>query len=647
MNLDDAEHFANQNAAKKEKVKKIILDSIKVKNPMFLKTDFEGDYAWLTEGDLVIDHVGEKFELNYSNFIVCLILLEVAEELLAEELPRNDIREALKFSHRFCDRIREPNIRHTWYHHLEINFKSFVLLFLNNKYSVDVTEPIESLTEDERRQERSLVSYEHFYRDAFPYLTNTSQELYHAAIRLHSQIFTQDNALQALRQLGEKNAKKAQEVLQLAKVNSSVVYNRFLPWLIIGLYSQDSVEMSKEAKALFVLDRQQGLFALALLPYKNPTDIQDAYEFVKSQPYVDAGYVLGLPFFYSQLIENTSTSNEIRRKCFSELAALAKTEDHLLRRTVSNFINSLQGYDEEKYAFLPQFLNWEDPNVIRDFFDRFETPTYLFRFIADMYSSFGLSTDLEIVSQSLGSQYASNRDLFENELLKMLTDDLAVVRFAGVQILLSAYGGVYSVNFLKLNQEGQSRVIESILPIPINIEEVLPLLLQLRKSPYTQIKDQLHGELKNLIRAFDHHLLEMVKKSCDENDTDDKAFMGLLEASFRDYNEEKKLRKSVNEFNPLLNELEYVQSYYRHEREYQAKLMQASGEKGIFNQLAKTVKVIRGNAFRSETNSQISVMGTISVSRLMDQRFNINPDLYEFNFKRSVYGKNYDSKSAK
>jgi hypothetical protein len=259
-----------------------------------------------------------------------------------------------------------------------------------------------------------------------------------------------------------------------------------------------------------------------------------------------------------------------------------------------------------------------------------------------------MKVNMELFKDPLSTQFYVNRAESEKELLKLLTDDIAIIRFGGIQVLLSNNGSPYIVNFLVLNEEEQLRIIESLLTLPmISVEELMPLVLPLRNSEFEPVKILLKNQLAELIEAYDFNLIELVQKNLDLNNIIDKELLESLEKSYSIYNEENKLRNSIKEFNPLDNELEFVELFYRLELEKQAEHIEKAQAKSFMTYIAKTMHIIRGSGFNTEENGTISMMGTVGISRLVDQRYSINPDQYEWKFRRNATGQNYNTAAEK
>ena len=389
----------------------------------------------------------------------------------------------------------------------------------------------------------------------------------------------------------------------------------------------------------------EGLFAITWFNYTNSEQIKTAFDFVTKQTITELTFLQNIPTFYIRLIDNKFTAENIKRECFKYIGEFTKHEDSQLRNNLVWRTGMINGFDKEKYELLPNFMSWGKPYFLRDYFSHFDSPKYLFELVRESYLRHGMSVDVELLKDALHSQYYQNPKEFAQELLGLLSDNIAIIRFAGIQVMMSRHGGLYEVDFLQLDEAHQLRIIETLLPLPTNIEELLPLILTLRQSSFYRVKDTLEKQLKDLIWAYDYNLIELVEKFVDVSQDAGKQLIESLNASYLIYKDEKESKSKIRELNPIENELENVDYFFRLEHEKNAELMEQAQSKSFLSMLAKNINIIRGSGFTSEGNSNISLMGQVGKSWLIDQRYSINPDKYEWHFKMNAIAKNYKSET--
>ena len=623
-------------------LEKLIEASIMLKKTSLAMADFSDEYELLKDMGYLGGGSPEAFSLNYENLVVCQVLLEVGEKRLKEKLPI-DVTAGLAFADRFALEMREPKPREYWNGHLDSNLGRYVLIYLNHAHCVDITSFLYSINEEMVDNHRALRSFGMRYRDAFPYLLDNTETSFKVIQHLHASKNTLSDALEALSTTGRKNPVKAEEILTYAKANNAVAMQGVLPNLIIGLYGSDPDHYLGDAFELFSVNAVEGIHALSWVDYSDEKHIRSAFEFVTSQPTREIEYLRGVPTFITRLIKNDHTPAAIKTAGFQLLDQYLDIDDDDLKSNLIWRTSMIDGHDEEKFALLPKMLAWGKSQVLNSYFDHFTSPKYLFTLIRDAFIMHGLNTNFDFFTDALHSQYHNNAAGFEQELLDLLTHHLAIVRFAGFQVLTSRYGGIYQVNLVQLDEKKQLRIIDTLLQLPTHIEELFPLILQLRNSTFTAVREKLKKALFELIWAYDRGIIELAGRHLDKGVAEDNDLLAALHSAFGEYEKEKDLKKKVKEFSPFENELELMEQFYRLEQEKNAEMMEKASERSFFSEMAKNISVIRGSGFKSELNKTITMMGRMEYSRMIDQRYSINPEGYEWNFKLGVLGNNYST----
>ncbi|HUC80955.1 MAG TPA: hypothetical protein VMR70_08570 [Flavisolibacter sp.] len=642
IRIEEIRNFLAGHVAFHSALERLIEASLASKRTSFGQAEFPDEYDFLKDTGYLQVGSAQSFSLDYERLEVCQVLLDVAEKRLKLKLP-TDVIGGLEFADRFALAIREPQPRQFWYENLERDFERYVLIYLNHIHHVDITAFLYSITEELEESHVALRSFGMRYRDAFPFLLDNTETSFRVIQHLHSSEQTRSDALEALSPTGRKNPDKAKELLAYAKANNAVAMQGVLPNLIIGLFETNPDLYLQEAFTLFDASAAEGIHALAWINYSEEKHIREAFEFVTAQPTKEMEYLRGVPTFITRLIKNEHTPADLKAAGFNLLNDYLDIDDDDLKNNLVWRVSMIDGHDEEKFALLPKVLAWGRPQVLNNYFNHFASPTYLFTLIRDSYTTYGLNTNFDLFKTALHSQFHTDAALFETELLNLLTHNLAIVRFAGFQVLTSGYGGIYQVDLLKLNEIKQLRIIDTLLQLPTHIEDLFPLILQLRKSAFTAVTQKLNQALVELIWAYDRGLMELADQHLDRSAYEDKNLLETLSAAFAEYEMEKALKKKVKEFSPFENELELMEQFYRLEQEKNAEMMEKASERSFFSQIGKNISVIRGSGFNSELNKNIAMMGKMEFSRMMDQRYSINPEGYEWNFKLTVLGKNYST----
>lgn len=621
-------------------IKTLLEKSISEKKVSHLKAGHENEIAQLQAASLVGHESETHFQVNFDNLVSGYVMLQVAQEILTEQLP-TEIIPALSFVSRFMEEIRKPNIRTHWEAGWPNEFEGFVLVYLHQEAGLDITAFVLGVTEEMRDEHVEVRSVDFGYLHAFAYLSDSVEKCFQAIQTLYGSDRTRDTAFSCVENLCKISPSKASELYEYAKVNNGADIRLLLSGLLTGLYKNDPAVYFAEAIALYDTHPAESLQALSWMPYEESKLIQEAFQFVSSKVIEDIEVIRKLPVFYTRLIDNHHTDQGTKKGSFAKINDLTSVQDTETRGSLLWRTGMLKGNDEEKMELLPQFLEWGDRQVLNDYFQYFDSPKHLFGLIRDSFMMHGMRVAMGQFEHALYSQYHRHKEVFNQELVQLLTDHKALVRYAGVQIMLSHHGGIYQPDFLSLDETMQLRVIDTLLPMPLNIEEFLPLLLTLRKSVYESVKQKLGNDLTDLLEAYGKHLIDMVKKIVGEVDDEDNALIKRLEAAYLVINAETDAKAAIKELNPWLNETIYIEQYYRLEQEKNIEMTEAAQSQSIFAQIARNITVIRGSGFRSDEGRDVSEMGKIEVSRLVDMRYYINPDAYEWNFKLNALYKNY------
>jgi len=633
--------FFQQNPELEAKLKKLFCISHVNKQALFKEEDIN-EYQDLIDCGF-LNKPGGSYEFDFSLLPVCYVLKQAAQERLCSAVPEK-ISEALAFADQFYLSLREPKPNFSWYLNLAMEFDRFLLVWLNQEIGIDISEFYKSITPEMLDQSSALRSFGNNYSGAFPFLTDSNETTLNMIRWMHSDENAKHFAGDAVTDLAKENPKRAASFYQFAKAGDAIADGDTLSRLLIELYTADPDKYFAEAEWLFGSAPEKGSVAISWLPYTDPSHIKKAFDLMDTITVDPVQLPSQAPAFYTRIVENKNTPDEVRTACFIKIGELLKIADDNFRANLIHRLGWMDAYEEEKFLLLPQIVNI-NPRYITDIFKKFKRADLLFAFFKSIYLELGPKINLNLFTDAFADMQRNNAAGFEEQLLFLLTDDLPMLRMAGVQVLGSKYSGMYVVDFLKLNEAGQLRAIETLLPHPHSIEQLLPQILFLRNSEHSHVKASLLGQLKELIWAYDHHLVDMITPLIDLESKADQNFLKEVNGAFEEYLKVKGLKQKISEFNPVLNEPEDYEYYYQIEQEQRAKMMEKAGQMSFIGQLAKEISIIRGNAFKVESSKDITRTAEVSTSMLLDMRYYRNPDAYEFNFQQQ-FKKDYDTEEA-
>lgn len=642
LSIQEARSFLEQNQTAASTIRSLLEHQISTKSLSFRKTDFQESYDKLFAFEGLLVDLDTNFRPNFENLIILEAVGNIAEKALNEPIPGEPIA-CLEFGKKFGEYIRQPKLNHHWNSNLELNSESYLLIYLNQEKGVNITEFVKSVTKEMEDQYIHVRGVDLLYTHAYPYLRDTIEVMYATARELLDAERTSDSGGNMLQNIGRINPLKAEQLYRYAKKACGETNQKILSRLIVGLFPRNESQYLSEAIELFQIDPLQGLLTLTWLEYTDVTVLKKAVAYIESQKIEEIDYLRNAPTFYIRLIENKHSPEDVINACFSKIRLFTKYEDQTLRNNLVWRTGMLKNRDKEKFDLLPDFMAWETPHFLRNYFDHFTSPRDLFILIRHAFLQHGMNVDMQLLGQPLDSQYMLHRPAFEKELALLLSDDIAILRYGGLQVISSHYGGLFTFDSSELSEDRQGRVIETLLSSPVNIEEILPLVLPFRNSPFPAIAEKLKDELIALIPAYEKHLVDMLLPKLDQSVKKDQELAEAVRTAYAMYSTELEAKTTIKEFDPFENEWTQLDAFYRLEREIQAENIEKAQSGSVFAQIARQVTIIRGSGWNSESQQEISMLQTFGVSRLMDRRYYTNPDKFEWRFRMNAIGKNYSN----
>ncbi|MCG9911527.1 MAG: hypothetical protein MH137_09530 [Flavobacteriales bacterium] len=614
-------------------LKTTILESIQNKNPLFNRVSFGENYSLLDRNSLIITHSSGSFEIRYEKFEPCFVLLNISEEILKEKLPA-DIIGSLEFVDRFCAEIKKPKQNQKWYGHLESNFKRFILVYLNHEYSIDITSFLHTVDDDMKEKISALQSFDRYYRDACPFLSDPMDKIFESLIYLNEQS-SKEYVPEILNAIGKYNFSKAQKLYEYIEKSQSQHSPIFLSFLLVGIFKNDETTYLEKAMELYSSYPIEGIRAFGWINYSTAEQIIAVHNILTKNVNESHEYKFYESIFYIRQIENKAITVELKAIFVEKIKSLYAVEDDKVKRNIEWRVGGIKEHDAEKFNLLLTFINSGGGiNVAKGFFSNFKDPKYLFSLIENAYLTMGVRMQIEFFREALFSLSRNNPDATYTEIKNLLSHKLASGRLAAIQMLGLSFIKVHNISLLELDEMGQLNIIESIEIQPNVMDGLFSLLIQLRKSTHQSVREKLFEALVELIWAYDKYVLESLENEIDMADAEDSELYSRFKSVYDAFAIQKENRKKIKELNPIENELSFMEDYYKHENEYQRKLMEEAGKKTFFSMIGKEIKVIRGRGYKSGYKDEITMLTTIEHSQLMDRRYSINPDYLEWTFNK-------------
>lgn len=566
----------------------------------------------------------EVYEINvYSDFFNEKLSV-YSENILGEKVPSN-LPEAYQFVDDFFNKINTYNENYLWSGAREIiqGLLSYILKnFLES--GLDIHEIFNILEKEEERKPH-IIDFRLSYLFAISKFASLSDlkkciiELANSSKNYEAEAFVGD--------LPRLNPNLAIELYNSVLEEGSNMKHFFLAKILYSFINIDVAFVFKEAKKIFVRFPSTALFIFGRIPFTSEDDIIEVDKIVDNSKF-SGDQISEYSYYLCKLIMNKSTPELIKNKYFERLSNLIESiEDNLLNTVIHSITFHLKDNDEEKYRLLHQYLSrTQNFSVIPSFFHNFSEPKYLFHLMVMTSTTTGWRSAVELFESALQNFWNMKKEETECCLFELFSSRKQSI--LGVQAIMSGYSKPYYVDFKKSTYIQQLNAIYACCQYPIFFEHLLPLILPLRNSKSSKIKDCLISQLSVLIKeAYGKSLYELIELQITKSRAD-KKFLEKIYIALDEYLLDKVERESINEFNPYLNEDERLNLYYRLQNESQSKASKNADKKTIFGQFASTKIIVRGNSFKMG-DKEVNPLGKVSVSAMIDKRAYKDPEAFE------------------
>ncbi|MDQ1771020.1 hypothetical protein GQR60_11510 [Labilibaculum sp. A4] len=576
------------------------------------------DILVLTPNELFYEHllmfietqVGKQFPLEFSGAFKCI----------------NDFKENKRKEYKI-------NIVNA-YDKVIKGLKTYVL----NKFKrEDIADPREFLItlKDIEKKENHLYSFERVFMNFLPYSGYSAKEIAEMCIQLWDKENLNSSIINFLREYGSINTEKANDLL--IDLNSRNSPLRIASHLLIGLYDAGDRKALEVGIKLKEVDCQESLFVLARIKYANEIDIENIFKSVFPLNFEDENVASEQSYLLFNLINSSASSEEIKAKSFQALVNfIEKGTDKVLDIVFHGISTYLDDFEADKYNLMLMYLSkTKKIKILNRFFDNFKNPQYIFNYIiANFENNPQFRFKIELFRNGISQAWQTNQVATENIILNLFKEH-PLFSILAVKIIQSSHHGVYNVNLLKLKEEeAQINAIKGICKSPICFDELIPILLELRKSKFKKTREFLQRRLsEKVFYSYHESIFKLIEKEISDSE-EDQEFIKPIKESLDNYYEVKKIKESVKDIDPRENESDLMEFYYRLEREENAKAMdQAKNQKGFLSQIAKNIVIVRGNSWK-HGEQESRPLADIRSEMLVDAECYLNPDLYEINLNK-------------
>jgi hypothetical protein len=588
--------------------------------------------ATLVEDQILMIDKDGNFKFNFLSSLIDKTLNSMAFDLLGEKISEN-IPEALAYISKFDKQIKvKYNLTsYNPYSEMLLGFKINSLKKLNKDKSVYFF--LTNLLQQPDKRPKYLADFEVIYFDFLDYSEYTVETIYLSCVELWDK--NKEKAYPAykyLAELGKKNWELAFSLYKHGKENGIERYPGYAPNLLSGLYNAGRTEVFSDTIDLVETDVFEGMKAFSAFDIKSSTEIEDIYNITKDVQTDTVAIASQKSYSLCKIAENKYVSEKTREACFLEILTLLKSDNvEIVNAVFNNVQYNLLDFEYEKYSMLWAYINnTKNFEILENFFYQFKEPKYMFDFMVRMYEVHGFRSSIDRFHNTIIHFWSEFQAKTEQQILNLFSQ--RHFGLLSVKIMFVSHEYPLQVDLLKLDDEiHQKNAIEAMCIYPHSFDKLVPILLKLRFSKYEAVKELLQEKLANSI--FETYHESLYNAIIPELDAKlDKKLLNHLKKALAEYNKLKELKSRYNDLNPIENERELMDLYYRLEHENQAKIMQ-EGKKDGFSSLFKNVMIARGNAWKHDDKEQILPLQKIESSMLIDSNAYKNPIAYEQNLE--------------
>lgn len=585
----------------------------------------------LIESDIIHVVDGAQIKINLESDRIYEVLLEYITDKLKKELPQS-VGEAYIWVEEFEEKQKaEYGFSHIVNAYSEVieKLKSYILYLFCNKGIIEIKDFAGSLDEDKKWDNEKYIL------DVLLKVHKETGELYEILSLLKEAEYP-GRIAEFCHNMGLIRLEEARKLYVFAKGKKDRNDFYILANLLRGIFESEPEWVLGEIRNLLPGWSVLGYFVLGRVNYKNEIFISESIKLAGNFDQHDVEGSLQLPYFYRAAIENPNTSSILRNECFAKLEELFLIGGESLQNSVFQSCSLIEGFEQERYTLLIKVFLGKSQlfyNRIGQYFSTFKSCDYFFDLFINLVgiryeNNFGDLIDAGVFEEAFVHFWKKDKEHTELHLLELLSHDIPCLRIAAVSLIRSKLSGFYQVDLTKLDTEKkQLRALEVLFyNCYFNIGEFLPLILMLRVSPFQEVVTYMQQRLVKLIfHSYHDYLYHKVSELVEEE-----VFLAPLKQGLEDYHKMRKMKTAIQDLDPVKNERDFMDLYYRLEHEEHQKIMHKSNadENSILS-LARQVIIVRGNAWKIGDNP-VSPLGKVECAFVLDQKMFKNPDLFDY-----------------
>lgn len=631
MNYKEAKEFRSNNVEIYADLRNAITSLIE-KKKLLIRFDAIKELKISESYQLIFEKYGddESFDLKRKERLVGLILMDLAEDSMNREFSI-DIIQAFEEIDDFLLLIKQPKPRHNWYRHVENEIIECVLLKFRIDNNIDIIEMLNLLSNDEERGKyrghgKHLFSFEKYFFGILNELDFLLSELYQHISKYSNISQYSSYAKSAIEEIC-RDPSKAINFYEYGKENGSIDVKLFNITCLIEISKTNIDYAYNEALSFKDIKKSDCIIPLMFFEYDSEDRLKNSFDLI-----IDNDFDLHEKVrFFCKALEKKVITESLINKSLNQLKAFFQMGLPDLNQFTLWWVGMVDGYDSLKNSLLETLFENNIPFDLNHYFGHYENKKYFFDHLRNHYSNYrGSINNLSSIIQIIHNE---NRNLFENEVIKLLASKDIYDASLAIEIIKSKSVGLFDLPYLELSEEKQLVVLERITTVPFIFEDLFPSLSKFAETEHESVLEVFKEKCYGYVDAYGSEFIEYSDRFIDNVKfshflSELKDYNSILETHFL-------MKKGIKEFNPYLNYYQPFRRYLEHENLKMAIMQEHiqknnQGSLGLF----KNISVIRGSAFKNEQSDLITKMGKFSSSKLLDKRIYEDPIKYEDNYDK-------------
>jgi len=469
---------------------------------------------------------------------------------------------------------------------------------------------------------------------AIPELPLSLEVRYRLHSHLYAQVYDQGGGYAHIFESLQEMAKTfGTDFLDIVLANKNKMQG-YVMNTILGLYSKDK----KEAwTAIETIDRHEYeveiINAIGNFKFESEEDYKGAIAYLDETRPKDINSV-SLAWAFSNIINSQVATQEIKSKYITALEAITSSHQNA-QGSVINIVERLNVEEDVKHNILEK-LNLKNADLhgaLGWALEKF-SPTLCFAILRRIAIATKLDFNAESFEYSLESLSKREPEAFSGALIRLLTDDLGIARFAGNRVLQQInskhHPFVFQSDVLQLRDDLQIRFISAVLLDFMHAENVIKFILPFRNSSHTSVLQFLVDNIAAIVEDYPSDTLKVLKSQLNPEIETDKQLINIFEKYTADLSELITKKNKIEEFNPNNRALE-VSYFERLVNDKMRKQLNVAHDKDPLFNVVHKVSIARGKAWKIDKHdSEPSLLSLVSTAITFPRVCLMNPDEYNW-----------------